>query len=139
MRKRFKDIESADGFTLVELMIVVAIVAILAAIALPSYQDSVRKAARRAAQAFILDIANREQQFFLDNRSFTNEFGSTGLNLASPAETAGRYTFSIDTTLPAGPPPCFTITATAQGQQATDGDLTLDCKGAKTLKGVSGW
>lgn len=130
---------SNRGFTLLELMIVVAVVAILASIALPSYQDSVRKAARRAAQGHLLDIANKEQQFFLDNRAFTTTIGSGGLNLGTPTEAANRYTFAVDTANPAGPPPCFTITATAVGVQVADGNLTLDCRGAKTRGGVSGW
>ena len=127
------------GFTLIEVMVVVVIVAILAAIALPSYQDSVRKAARRAAQGFMLDIASREQQFFLDNRAFTDKFDNTGLRLSAPSETNDRYAFGIDLTVPAGPPPCFTITATAQNAQTVDGPLTLDCRGAKTWKGETGW
>lgn len=127
------------GFTLLELMIVVVVVGILASIALPAYQDSIRKAARRAAQGFVIDIANKEQQFFLDNRAFTTTIGNGGLNLSLPAEAEGRYTFSVDIANPAGPPPCFTITATAVDRQVADGNLTLDCRGGKTRGGVSGW
>jgi type IV pilus assembly protein PilE len=126
------------GFTLIEVMVVVVIVAILATIAFPSYQDSVRKAARRAAQGALLDIASRQQQFFLDNRAYASTYGSGGLNLTFPSEVNNRYTFP-DPVLQAGPPPCFTITATAIGQQAVDGNLTLDCRGAKTWKGETGW
>lgn len=128
------------GFTLIELMVVVAVIGILASLAVPSYHDYVRRAARRAAQGFMLDVANREQQFFLDNRAFTDKFDSTGLKVSAPVETSGRYTFVIDLTTPAGPPPCFTITATAQNEQVKDGTpITLDCRGAKTWKGIAGW
>lgn len=130
---------SNKGVTLIELMIVVAVVGILATIAYPSYQNHIRKAARSAAQSFMLDIANREQQLFLDQRLFTETLGSGGLGMSPPQETNGRYTYAIDIDLPAGPPPCFTITAAAIGNQAVDGDLTLDCKGSKTRNGTAGW
>jgi type IV pilus assembly protein PilE len=127
------------GFTLIELMVVVAVVAILASIALPSYQDSVRKAARRAGQAFMLEIANRERQYFLETRDFTPGGQATmdqatiesTLKIKVPTEAEDRYTFKVDRD--AGPPLCFTITATAIGNQVKDTypTLTLTCTGAK--------
>lgn len=123
-----------NGFTLIELMIVVAVVAILAAVALPSYQEHVRKGARAAAQGFMMEIANREQQYFLDKRSFVTAISSLGLD--EPKETLNRYTYAVTTS---GPPPCFSITATATGSQVPDGNLTLDCTNAKTRSGVAGW
>ena len=58
----------ARGFTLIEVLITVALIAILAAIALPVYQDQVRKSRRSSAQGVLLNVANREQQLFLDSR-----------------------------------------------------------------------
>ncbi len=55
---------------------------------------------------------------------------SPGVGLAKPATTTGKYTFAV--TLTAGPPPGYTITATAVGSQAIDGNLTLDATGART-------
>lgn len=127
------------GITLIELMIVVAVVGVLAAVAFPSYQSYIRKAARSAAQSFLLEISNKEKQVFLDQRAYTATVGSGGLGLTAPQETQGRYTYSIDLTVPAGPPPCYTITATAAGAQTSDGNLTLDCKGVKTRNGAAGW
>ena len=118
------------GFTLIELMATVAVVGILAAIAYPSYLQYVRKANRSAAQSFMLTIAGKEEQYILDARSYTATIGTGGLALTAPTETTGRYTFSV--TVAAGPPPTFTITATAVGNQVSDGDLVLTSAGVKT-------
>jgi len=120
---------AASGFTLIELMITVAIIGILAAIAYPSYQDYVRRSVRAAAQSHMLAIAARQEQFLLDRKTYTATLGSGGLNLTAPAETAGRYTFAavVSTT-----PLTYTITATAAGAQAVDGDLGLTNTGLKT-------
>ena len=117
------------GFTLIEVMVVVVIMAILAAIAYPSYQAYIIRANRSAAQQFMLSIASREEQYVIDARAYTATIGAGGLNLTQPAETTARYTFAV--TVSAGPPPGYTITATAIGRQASDGDLTLDNLGVK--------
>ena len=119
-----------SGFSLIELMTVAAVVGILAAIAYPSYQQYVRKAARSAAQSFMLSIAAKQEQYILDARVYTVTIGSGGLELTAPPETSNRYTFSATTAV--GPPPTFTITATAIGSQVSDGNLGLTSAGVKT-------
>ena len=74
-------------------MITVAIVAILAAIAYPSYQEHVRKGYRAQAQSFLMDVAFRQQQYFIDNRSYAADTGTLGLT--APAEVASRYNIVI--------------------------------------------
>ena len=118
------------GFTLIELMIVIAIIAILAAIALPNYQQYVIRSARTAAQAQMMDIANREKQFLLANRAYANKATIEASGFALSSDVAKRYSYDI--TLGTATLPTFTITFTALGAQAGDGDLTLDSQGVKT-------
>jgi type IV pilus assembly protein PilE len=125
------------GFTLIELMVVVAIVAVLAAVAFPSYTSHLRKGHRASAQAYLMDLAQREQQFFTDNRSFALDGGgvtaATKLNAsAPPSDVVGNYSIS---TVARSVTPSFVITATALGSQTTDGNLSIDDTGSKTPTG----
>lgn len=119
--------KKSAGFTLIELMIVVAIVAILAAIALPSYREHVIRSNRAAAQAQMMEIANLEQQYMLANREYA-DFDTLGYSLSDGVED--NYTPTV--TVGSGTVPSFTVTFTAKGGQVSDGDLTLDSEGNKT-------
>ena len=118
------------GFTLIEVMITVAIVAILASIALPSYQQYIVRSKRSAAQAQMMDIANRQQQFLIANRSYADKTALTTSGYSLPAEVGSNY--SYDVTLQDSGPPTFTITFTAIGSQQSDGNLGLTSEGVKT-------
>jgi len=118
--------KKSKGFTLIELVIVMVIVGILASIAIPTYRESIRKSNRRAAQAAMMEIANRERQWFVANRAIATK---AELGYTLPTEVTGKYTYTI--TLDAGPPPGFTINFTAVGVQAGDGNLSLTSAGVK--------
>lgn len=122
-------------------MIVVVIVAILAMLAYPSYEDHLRKGRRAAAQGFAMEVAGREQQYLLDARGYAVGAGAlVALNMNVPGEVSKFYTVTID---PAAPtlPPSFTVIATPLpgSRQVPDGALTVDHMGAKTRNGQPGW
>jgi type IV pilus assembly protein PilE len=119
------------GFTLVELMITVVIIGILASIAYPSYTSQILKTHRSSAQAEMLDIASRQQQFLMANRAYADKTTLEASGYSLPSSVSARYTYSIAVV---ASPPSFTITFTPQGAQAGDGNLTLDSTGAKTGK-----
>ena len=75
------------GFTLIELMIAVVIVAILASVAYPSYQAYLRQGHRSAAQAFMMEIAQRQQNHLMNSRSYA----STLTALSYPADTLAGF------------------------------------------------
>ncbi|TMH30963.1 MAG: prepilin-type N-terminal cleavage/methylation domain-containing protein [Betaproteobacteria bacterium] len=127
----------ARGFTLVEVLIVVAVITILTSVAWPSYSRYVKRGYRAAAQQFMMDISSREEQYLLDARAYTAALDGTGLNLVRQgwtcsATTCSNANYDITVTATAGPPPGYTINATALGSQVSDGNLSLNNLGAKT-------
>lgn len=124
------------GFTLIEVMIAVAIIGILAAIAFPAYQNSVIKGNRASAKSFLMDVSQREAQYLLDKRSYAaianHSELQTLLGATVPPEVSRFYTVTV--TVAEGPPPGFTATATpiAGKRQAADGALSITNTGVKT-------
>lgn len=119
------------GFTLIEVMIVVVIVAILAAVAVPSYQDSIRKTRRaEAKEALTTAAALQERYFFTNNKYAITDGGTTGIAKLgiSATSTEGYYTINIVTPAggcPAGTGTCYRVTAQATGAQASDEQCSL--------------
>lgn len=128
------------GFTLIELMIVVLVVAILAAIAVPMYSQHIRRAHRADALQRMQQIALRQEGFRAENPGYTADW--TKLNgdpdTTTPSGIGGWYDWA-DPVIAAGPPATWSITVTAVGDQRKDTasgtacqTLTLNSAGAKT-------
>lgn len=129
--------KSNGGFTLVELMIVVAIVAILSAVAYPSYTKYVVRGKRTAAAAFIVSLANKQEQAMINARAYQTTVAA--LNANASAEVTDNYTISIAADN-AATPPTYTITAAPRGGQAANdtkcGSLTYTQAGVKGISGT---
>ena len=124
------------GFTLIELMIVVAIVAILATIAYPSYQEHVRKTRRAQAKGDMLELTQRLERIYTMDRTYTAANTICDQTLHSPG--SGTINYNLDTECAAT---TYTITATPQGTQTADtkcGRLTINQLGVKTAEGSMG-
>lgn len=118
-----------SGFTLIELMIVVAVIAVLAAVALPSYQGQVRKSRRAEAITFMSQIQQAQERYRANRTTYGDRFifvsggftgvGVTGDTGASDSYTTsgGYYVLGLSGAAASG----YTVDATAQGDQANDG------------------
>lgn len=128
---------SHSGFTLLELMITVAVVGILAAVAYPSYTDYIRKGKRGTAQAALMELASKQQTYLLDRRVYSNSTSTLGFT--APKEIENDYAFTA--TKADGPPPTFTVTATPSASLQAKGEqtLTITQSGAKTPANTSGY
>ncbi len=128
-----------QGFTLIELMVVVAVVAILASIAYPSYQDAVRKSKRAQAKVDMVELAQRYERFHTVNNTYVGFWlaatGAAATVVVSPS-TGGTAAYSITHVEAVN---AFTLTATPQGPQTQDtrcGTLGLSSTGVKTETGT---
>lgn len=146
---------SCSGYTLIEMLVVVAIIGTLSALAIPAYQASVENSTRSVAIAGLMDLANREEQFFLNNKIYTANMINLGypaglvfdlagdsaaaLNnnqtLVASTSTDRVYVIKIDSATASA----FSVSAVPQLAQTNDTEcatLSLDNMSAKTESGT---
>lgn len=147
------------GFTLIELMIVVVIVGILAAVALPSYRNHLIRAARVEAQTELLELASLQEKIFLNSNGYAssvtaayNGTSAGGLGRTTGTTKDGRYSLTLKTDADATVADCTTVstmtagdqtfmlvaTPTADGSQAADGPICISESGQR-LWGSASW
>ena len=135
MKKSTASRRASRGYTLMELMITVAIVSILATIATASYTSQVQKSRRTDARSALLDLAGREEKLF----STMNAYSQTASDLgyaAFPATVGSGY-YQVNVVTP--DPSSYTITATPLGTQVNDttcASLSVNQLGAQSSTGT---
>lgn len=125
------------GFTLIELMIAVAIVGVLVAIAYPTYEDSVRKGRRAQAKADLVELAQRAERFYTLNNTYAGFWASVPAgDKRSPR--AGQAFYLLERTSGDADANAFSLSATPTGTQTADsgcGTLSINQAGARSISG----
>lgn len=128
MRSMF--MKSILGFTLIELMIVVVVIATLVSIGYPSYIEFITRARRSDGQAVLMDAAARQERFFFNSNTYTTDTGVLGFSTPA-ASPDGHYVLSVID----ADQDSYTLRATPAGEQASHdsqcGYLELTSQGVK--------
>lgn len=133
----------SGGFTLVELMVVLAIIAVLMAIALPAYNQSMVKGRRADAKVTLLEASSKQAQFFMDNKSYASSMTQLGYS-ANPFITEQQY-YSVSIVAPTAACPiatCYVLQAVPRLTQVKDttcGTFTIDSTGTKSATTTGCW
>lgn len=117
-----------SGVTLLELMVALVVIALLASIALPTYETFVQRTRRSEAREALADIAARQEQFYLDNKTYATSLGDLGRETTT---ANGYYAVSI----PSASVTAYTLQAVAKGTQTKDttcSTLTVTSLNVKT-------
>ena len=130
----------SGGFTLIELMVAVAVVAILGTIAMASYTSQIQKSRRTDARSAVMDLAGREEKLFSTTNAYSgvpSDLGYGGVAAVFPITVGSGY-YQVSVAVP-NPPISYVITATAIGSQANDTkctSLSVDQLGSQTSTGT---
>lgn len=131
---------AASGFTLIELMIVIVIVAVLIGVALPAYQDQVMRGHRATAKGEMLKIGVLQKQYLLAHKSYATSdilLNDIGYDFEA-SDASSRYKLE-EITLGTASYPTYVIQLTPEGPQAADGWLRIDSAGARSSEFPGKW
>lgn len=115
-----------QGFTLIEMMIVVVVISILAALAYPSYTDYVQRGYRSEGQALLNDTAAAQERYYAQNYVYITDVADIAKLNTRTSSSTGKYTLTVSTAANDGG---YTLTATQQFNDSACGNLTLDALG----------
>lgn len=137
----FRPVKTQRGVTLIELMIVVAIIGILAAVAYPAYQDQAQKTRRSEGTTELTRIMDLQERFYINNfpPAYTTDLTDLGFDAAADVETENGHYQVTATGCGDGIAQCVLLTAMAGPSQTMDGNLTLNSLGQRTRDGNPGW
>lgn len=129
----------ASGFTLIELMIVVVVVAILAAIALPSYRDYIQRSKIAEATSGLSELRLRAEKWFADNRTYLNA-GATAVGFTTTISNSRYFTYACP--IATATATTFICTATGVAGEGMDGfSYSIDQSNTRgsDFTGLTGW
>lgn len=130
------------GFTLIELMITMAIIGILTAVAFPAYRNYVIRSSRAAAQSELLQLSSQQEKIYLNSNAYAvsvtaayNGRSDGGLGKTTGRTDDGKYNITISPTV--APTQVYTLTATPVTGSSQDGDgvNTIASDGSRAWKG----
>ena len=146
MKNKFKGKGFTKGFSLIELMIVVALIAVIAAFALPSYSRSVLKSKRQIGKGELMEVISRQEQFFVNNKAYATDLTTLGyganpyyINEHGDEAVAASSIYQVSLVSPTAT--AFSVRVTPQNSQSSDSEcaaMQLSSSGQKTIVGGTG-
>ena len=127
---------NSKGLTLIEMLVVAAIISIFANIAIPSYQEFVLKSRRAEGISFLFQIMELQERYFTENLSYATDLAELGYVSSTDLESESRY-YQVKATPCDGTviSDCVLLTANAINEQQNDDDLSLSSIGGKLPDG----
>lgn len=123
-----------NGYSLIELIVTLAVISILASIAIPTYKSYTLKTRRSEGRAFVMEIMQRQEKYYTENNTYTTDLTQLGYSSSTPTSEQGYYQVSAAAAAD-GIANNVILTAQPQGNQANDsecGSFIINSNGSKT-------